>query len=185
LGVDTELFSPDLSQRDAEVSIYTATAWPQMPVKGMHIVKKAIDGLDLKVNLITGQSRENVAKALKQAHIFLFPSCYEETFGLCLCEAMASGCACIASDVCGARAQIDHNITGLLVPPADPAALRDAIMFLLDNRSIRESIGYVAHVHVRKAHSLEAMGERWEGAYKQAMEEIQCKQSERLVSAVV
>lgn len=41
LGVDTELFRPDASQRETE-SIYTSTAWADAPWKGMHIVRQAI-----------------------------------------------------------------------------------------------------------------------------------------------
>ena len=58
---------------------------------------------------MAGLPREKVAEGLKKAHIYVFPSVYEETWGLCLNEAMASGCACIASDVAGARAQITHE----------------------------------------------------------------------------
>lgn len=169
LGIDTDLFKPDLTRRNGNLSFYTATAWPEQPVKGMHILKKAIADMGIEVKLITGQTRENVATALQQADVFIFPSCYEETFGLCLCEAMASGCACIASNVAGARAQIDDRVTGLLVPPRDPEALRMAIEYMINNKSHRESMGQVAYAHVQKDHSLEAMGKRWEAVYLEVL----------------
>lgn len=169
LGVDVELFQPDKSKRDPEVSIYTATAWPDQLVKGLHIVRQAIKGLPVGVNLITGVPRMKVAEGLKRAHVFVFPSCYEETFGLCLCEAMASGCACIASDVAGARAQIEHLRTGMLVPPRDPMALREAIEYMMDSDRNREEIGLNAFYHVQEEHSLEAMGQRWVTAYQEVL----------------
>lgn len=48
-----------------------------------------------------------------------------EAFGLVLVEGMASGCVPVASDLPGVRDVAGP--TGVLVPPADPAALRDAL----------------------------------------------------------
>lgn len=170
LGIDTELFKPDHTKRDKEISIYTSTAWASQPVKGMHILQRALSGTPYEANLITGLPRERVAEALQRAHIYVFPSCYEETFGLCLAEALASGCACIASDVAGARAQIDHRVTGLLVPPRDPMALRGAIEYMIDNPSHRESMAYVAYTHSQKHHTLEVMARNWERAYQEVID---------------
>ena len=86
LGVDTEMFYPDHDKRTPEVSIWTHTAWPEYPVKGMHIVQAAIEPLDVEVNLMAHMPRSKIAEGLKKAHIHIFPSCYQETFGLCLCD---------------------------------------------------------------------------------------------------
>jgi len=58
--------------------------------------------------------------------------------------AMALGRAVVATDSTGARELIKHGRTGLLVPPRDPAALRDAITALLDDARLRERIGEAA-----------------------------------------
>lgn len=169
LGVDTERFRPDHSQRTEQPSIYTSTAWPEHKVKGMHIVQAAIKDTDYHVHLMAHTTRDNIAKGLKQAHVFLFPSCYEETFGLCLCEAMASGCACIASAVAGARAQIMDGVTGLLVPPRDPKALRWAIDWLMRDEKLRSTLGRNAAEHVAADHTLLMMGRRFEAAYQEVL----------------
>jgi glycosyltransferase involved in cell wall biosynthesis len=169
LGIDTELFQPDESRRDGMLNIYTSTAWPTHPVKGMHVLKAAISGSVYSVKLLSGLPRETVAAELKQANIYVFPSCYEETWGLCLTEAMASGCACIASDVAGARAQIERGVTGLLVPKRDPDALRAALELLLSDGELRSRLGEAARAHVAKDHSLEAMGQRWETVYEEVL----------------
>ena len=167
LGVDTTLFAPDHSQRTPEVSVWTHCAWPEQPTKGMHILRQAAAGIE--VNLMAHVPREKIAAGLKRAHIHVFPSCYEETFGLCLCEAMASGCACIASDVAGAKAQIEDGVTGLIVPKRDPDALRAALLRLLDDADLRERLGHNAREHVAAEHSLEAMARRWEAAYEEVV----------------
>jgi len=163
LGVDTDLFRPDEMLME-DGAIYTSSAWVQFPHKGMRYIQEAIMDTPFKVKVMSGLTREQVATGLKHADIFIFPSTYEETWGLCLTEAMASGCACIASDVAGARAQI-HPGMGLLVPPRDAGAIREAIRTLVDNREMREYFGRNARAHVVKEHTLEAMGRRYLEVY--------------------
>lgn len=165
LGIDTELFKPDYSKRGPGVQIFTSSAWVNFPHKGMKYLHQAVNGSDYTVNVMTGLTREQVAEGLKHADIFVFPSTYEETWGLCLTEAMASGCACIATDIAGARAQI-HDGTGILVPTRDPLAIREAIDKLVSDKELRERIGKNAREHVAKYHTLEAMGKRFESVYK-------------------
>lgn len=163
LGVDTELFAPGTGER---TGIMTSTAWPTMPVKGMHIVKAAVAGTQHRVQLVTGQPRARVAEALKRFAMFVFPSCYEETWGLCLNEAMASGLACVSSDVAGARAQIEPWVTGILIPPRDPQALREALDWMVGNPERSAAMGMAAREHVVAEHSLDAMGKRFETQYQ-------------------
>jgi glycosyltransferase involved in cell wall biosynthesis len=56
-------------------------------------------------------------------------------------EAMASGRAVIASDAGAISSAITDNENGLLVPPADPVALGDAIRRLAAERNLREQLG--------------------------------------------
>lgn len=47
-------------------------------------------------------------------------------------NAMAMGKAVVATDAPGTRDYITHGVTGLVVPPGDPRALRDAVCWALD-----------------------------------------------------
>jgi len=170
LGIDTEFFRPDQSKRNG-TQIITTSAWPQWPTKGMHILKAALRKTRVGAKLVTGASRERVRDELQKASIFVFPSCYQETWGLCLTEAMACGCACISSDVAGPRAQIKDGVTGLLVPPRDSDRLAEAIRWLLDHPKEREEMGQRARVWAASKATLEAMGERWVAAYRKVLDE--------------
>lgn len=61
-----------------------------------------------------------------------------EGLSITLLEAMASGCACIASDIPANRFALDNGNAGLLVPGQDPSALAAAIESLLVNAGLRE-----------------------------------------------
>ncbi len=67
-----------------------------------------------------------------------------EVFGLTLVEAMFLGKPVIASAVGGIPEIVDDGLTGLLVPPRDPARLADAILQLANRAELRATLGLQA-----------------------------------------
>lgn len=63
-------------------------------------------------------------------------------------EAHASGCAVIATNTPGMRDYVVDGVTGLLVPPGDAAALRDAIQKLWENPSLAHQMGRSGRSHI-------------------------------------
>jgi type III pantothenate kinase len=57
---------------------------------------------------------------------------------------MASGLPCVGSRVGGISETIVDNVTGLLVPPADTAALAGAVGRLTDDADLRRRMGAAA-----------------------------------------
>ena len=164
-GIDTGLFVP--GEKEPGRIVYTHSAGRDM-WKGGHILKAALEGTDIELRYLTGIPRQEIARELGKAAVYVFPSVYQETWGLALTEAMACGCACIASDVAGARAQVKDGINGILVPPGDIAALREEIEYLLVHPDQRELFGFNAREHVAQDHSIAAIGERWERLLQEA-----------------
>ncbi len=165
LGVEHDYFVPDPVKREVG-RIVTLSAWPQWPTKGMHILRAALRQTGYKGYMVTGMPRERVLVELQRADISVFPSCYQETWGLCLTEAMSCGCACIASDVCGPRTQVEHGVNGLLVPPRDVDALAEALQLLVENEPLRRRLGGEARRSVEGRMTLRHMGEKLEDVYR-------------------
>ena len=70
--------------------------------------------------------RSDPAALLANADLFVLPSLVEG-FPLSVVEAMAAGVPVVASDIGGTREAVEHERTGLLVPPRDADALAAAI----------------------------------------------------------
>lgn len=88
-----------------------------------------------------GRRPESAVKdMMREADVLVLPSNYE---GLShtLLEASACGLACVASAAGGNAEVISHEKTGLLVPYSDPGALRDALVRLRDDDTLRTMLG--------------------------------------------
>lgn len=85
--------------------------------------------------------RYAVMEAWRRSIIALAPSVGPETFGIAVMEAMSLGCPVIASRIGGLVDLVADEETGLLVQPADPSALQQAIERLLSDPNLRSRMG--------------------------------------------
>jgi glycosyltransferase involved in cell wall biosynthesis len=144
-----------------------------VPYKGFEYLLRALSGVDATLLLIgRGSLRdhlqrvavevgvadrvhflgfvESVEPYLHAADIFVMPSITRaESFGLVQLEAMAAGVPVINTDLASAVPEISLNgVTGVTVPPADAAALAEAIRLLLQDRKLRSRYGVAAKERV-------------------------------------
>lgn len=85
----------------------------------------------------------DLPQRLMRIPLFVLSTHYEG-MPLALVEAMAAGCACVASDVTGVRGVIEPSQTGELVPEADPAALAAVLERLLTHPAEAARLGQAA-----------------------------------------
>lgn len=97
---------------------------------------------------------DDMPTTLARATMVVLPS-YREGLPKVLLEAAACGKPLIATDVPGCREIVRHGVTGLLVPPRDPAALAAAIDSLLRDSSLRTTMGVAGREAVVRAFSVE------------------------------
>jgi glycosyltransferase involved in cell wall biosynthesis len=100
--------------------------------------------------------RSDIPDLLAACDLFVLPSLYE---GLPLAplEAMAAGKPVIATRVGGTDEAVLHGKTGLLIPPADPRALADAIRTLLNNPRLARKLAAAGHARVASQFSVQNM----------------------------
>jgi glycosyltransferase involved in cell wall biosynthesis len=83
--------------------------------------------------------------AYLKAEVFVFPSVWEEPFGIPVAEAMACGLPVVGTRSGGIAESIDHGKTGLLVERGDSRGLAEALTTLLLNGELRASMGRNAY----------------------------------------
>jgi glycosyltransferase involved in cell wall biosynthesis len=93
--------------------------------------------------------RDDVVAVLSGSDIFLLGSAFGEGTSLALGEAMLCGLPCVVTDVGGNAALAGDG--GIVVEPRNPAAIREAILHLVRDRSRRESIGRAARARALAA----------------------------------
>jgi len=87
--------------------------------------------------------RDDLAALYASADIVMLPS-HTETCGLVALEAMASGVPVIAADAGGLRESVQHDLSGLLVPPHDPYGFLAALSHLVLDARARQEMGVAA-----------------------------------------
>jgi glycosyltransferase involved in cell wall biosynthesis len=94
-----------------------------------------------RVTFIDNLPQAELVDRYRSGDILLFPSVWDEPFGMPLIEAMACGLPVIATRSGGMPEIIKDQQTGLLVDRADASGLADAIVRLLDDPQHRAKMG--------------------------------------------
>jgi glycosyltransferase involved in cell wall biosynthesis len=84
--------------------------------------------------------RSEIPAFYAQHQIFAMPS-FEEGMPNVILEAMASQMAIIATNIYGNDELVKDGKNGILIPPANPQALADAILRLLSDGAVRANMG--------------------------------------------
>jgi glycosyltransferase involved in cell wall biosynthesis len=112
-------------------------------------------GLSAQVQLLG--SRRDIPRLLAQLDLFVFAAGPDEGFGIALAEAMAAGVPVVATAVPACRALLAGGRCGLLVPPADPAALAAAIRSALADPAAARRRAAAARRRARRRYGVPAM----------------------------
>jgi glycosyltransferase involved in cell wall biosynthesis len=147
--------------------------------KGVLELVEAADGLPLEV-VGDGPLRDRVPEALgfvppgklgpyyERAAVVVCPS-RREGYGVVAREAMAYGRPVVAAAVGGLRDAVEDGVTGLLVPPRDPAALRVALTRVLGDAELRSRLGAAARDRARERFGREAAARATVALYKELL----------------
>ncbi len=123
---------------DAPPLVLIGKVWPETPAT-----------FPDNVIVLKDWPNEAVMEAWRRARIAVVPSVWPEPFGIVVIEAMTSGCPVVASRIGGIPDIVVDEETGLLVPPADPAALHHAIDHLINQPELMDRMGRAGRERAR------------------------------------
>ena len=99
----------------------------------------------------------------------IVPSLWEEPFGIVTIEAMMRGTAVIASNHGGGAECVADGRTGLLFAAGDSEALADAILRLIGNKALCETLGAAGRERALREYSLGKYATAWEECYGEVL----------------
>lgn len=105
---------------------------------------------------------------LHSIDIFVLPST-SEALSNSLMEAMACGCAVVASNVGGNPELVDPDVTGLLFPAGQPDDLAGCLWRLIDNPELRRRFSQAAASFIYENFSIPASAARMGDIYEQLL----------------
>ncbi len=160
--------------------------------KGLHILLQAMQGLSYPVVIVGAGPIENELKALQKKlgltnihflgqlpdddKVALFTLCYSvvfpshlrsEAFGISLLEGAMYGKPMISSEIGTGTTYINiANQTGLVVPPSDPLALRQAMQYLWEHPQQAAEMGQRAEERYWQHFTADTMVDAYVGLYQ-------------------
>ncbi len=135
---------------------------PQRPA-----LERLVTALRLQDRVHVLGLRRDVPDLLPLFDVVVLPS-RNEGMGRVIVEAQAAGVPVVAARVGGIPDLVVEGITGILVPPADPGALADAIRSLAEDRGAWARMKAAARTHVARDLSADAMVRSVDALYRHA-----------------
>ena len=113
--------------------------------------------------------RTDVSSLLADADCLVLSSELEAT-PYVIVEAMAAGLPVVASGIFGIPELVEEGVTGLLVPPGDPAAIARAIAALAADPAIRRRMGAAARRRYEERFTLERFVAETVAVYRELLD---------------
>ncbi len=126
--------------------------------------------LDLGADVHFAGIRRDVPELMAVSDLFVMSSLWEG-LGLVFLEAMATGLPQVGSRVSAVPEVVADGETGLLVPPADDAALAAALAELADDPARRARMADAGRARVRELFAIDRMVDETLAVYREVLEE--------------
>jgi glycosyltransferase involved in cell wall biosynthesis len=135
----------EISQSQPDATLTLAGDGPERPA----LEKQAADlGVASRVRFLGYQSQTQIRGELAAADVFVMTS-LAEGLPVVVMEAMAAGAPVVAPNIAGIPELIEDRVTGLLTPTEDSHATASAVLKLLGDGSLRQSLVQAARAKVQ------------------------------------
>lgn len=119
--------------------------------------------------------RQDMPEMFASCHLVCLPSYRREGIPKVLIEAASCARPIVTFDMPGCREIVQNGINGLVVPPKDVSAYKSAVRRLLEDRSLRQQLGWAGRKRVEDMFSLDSVNRQTLNLYN----EVCCKENRR------
>ncbi len=135
-------------------------------------IKVLVNRLGLKECAEFLGTQKDIPDILTHLNCLVLATTTQEAFGRVIVEAQACGVPVVATAVGGVIDIIENGRTGLIVSPADPAAMAEAVIKIIDDKSLAFRLAEDAYKKVQEKYGVELMVEKTIAVYKEACEKF-------------
>ncbi|MFA5200519.1 MAG: lipopolysaccharide heptosyltransferase II [Candidatus Omnitrophota bacterium] len=114
-------------------------------------------------------TQRDIPGILAHLDLVVLATTTHEAFGRVIVEAQASGVPVVATKVGGVIDIIEDGKNGLLVPPADPKNMSDAIMRIFKDTDLAKELAENAYNKVKEKYNVELMVKNTLDVYREAL----------------
>jgi glycosyltransferase involved in cell wall biosynthesis len=119
-----------------------------------------------RVRMLGAVGQDDIRAEYERADVFCLPS-FAEGLPVVLLEAMAMELPVVATQVMAVPELVEHGVSGLLVAPARPDLLADALELLIDAPDERASMGATGRAKVLADHDAARSGSALRNVYRE------------------
>jgi len=134
------------------------------------LIREQITKAGLNERVLMLGFRPDLLNVLRSLDVFVIPSVEGDTIPQVLIEAMAVGLPVISTTAGSIADVVIDRCTGLIVPPRESGALAARIEELLNDATLRRTLGANAHDHVAQHYSIDRMLDRLEQVYRRVLD---------------
>jgi lipopolysaccharide heptosyltransferase II len=114
-------------------------------------------------------TQRDIPTILSYLDLLVLATTTHEAFGRVIVEAQAAGVPVVATEVGGVVDIVENGKTGLLVPPADPHNMAEAIIRIFKDPQLARNLAEKAYIKVKEKYNVELMVKNTLDVYQEAL----------------
>lgn len=142
---------------------------------GLDIIRKRLTSkfpqYGKRISYLRFIPHQDLPRYFASADVFCSPAIGGESFGIVLIESMACGTPVVASDIPGYRDVVEHGVDGFLSKPRSVHDLAKKIIYLAENKPLRQQMASNGRKKVVEKFSWEKVTDQVEDYYYKVLEE--------------
>ncbi len=135
--------------------------------------QRLIENSPMRHRIIQLGYRNDILEVVKAADVFVLASVKGEAITKAVIEAMSLEVCPLITDIPGNRGLVRDEVSGIVVPPKDPTALAEKMLWLSQHPGRAREMGKAARLHIAEKLNTRETARRYDTLYQELVTELQ------------